>query len=533
MESLREQLRNRGYLSHGIERWFALDPWRSRTFWVELLVVALKAALLIAPFGALTAAGVMLIRNFPLGLLETLQLFVIYAAAMAAATLALVMLVGLLLKVRPELAIETPRALLGIGMAASTMLVALLAIWWYGFGQDPSLLEVALAVAMATLLFIVGTIVVSAALLSFSIHELQRIPTIHQKPRTMPVAAAAAVLVAGLLVLAYATPEAEGSAPPQVATAPTTSRIALIAVDGLTEEIVRSRQDLTEQFVIITRAATIPARSPSERWASVGTGVPATLHGVRAVAGIRLAGGRSVLQSISRWDYALMVIAPALRVAQPQPLPPTVRRREFVWEILASRNVPAAAVNWWTSEESRTTSLSSVPQSVIFAGAANDPLRVDSAAVGSFFSSIDGIRPRFATMYLPALDVVLNRLDRGRAEELALSLRALDGVAAAIAETRKRGYEVIVAGAPGPGQTGHGVIAASLQLRDASTLYDVAPTILETMGFPASNEMPGRSLAGRAGEPRIASYGTRAGREGATKLDQEYYESLRSLGYIQ
>jgi len=43
VDVLRDQLRERGYLSHGIERWFALDPWRSRAFWLELAVVAAKA----------------------------------------------------------------------------------------------------------------------------------------------------------------------------------------------------------------------------------------------------------------------------------------------------------------------------------------------------------------------------------------------------------------------------------------------------------------------------------------------------------
>src|SRR6185436_11577699 len=48
VDELRSQLRQRGYLSHGIERWFALDPWSSRACWLELVLVALKAGTLIA-----------------------------------------------------------------------------------------------------------------------------------------------------------------------------------------------------------------------------------------------------------------------------------------------------------------------------------------------------------------------------------------------------------------------------------------------------------------------------------------------------
>ena len=50
-------------------------------------------------------------------------------------------------------------------------------------------------------------------------------------------------------------------------------------------------------------------------------------------------------------------------------------------------------------------------------------------------------------------------------------------------------------------------------------------------GFPPSEEMAGRALAG---EPtRIASYGARHSSAPAAKINQEYYENLKSLGYIK
>src|SRR5437762_5130466 len=81
IDDLREQLRDRGYLTHGIERWFALDPWSSRAFWVELIIVALKAAAVIALFGALPLVAIMLVRNHPLTALETLELTLLYFGA--------------------------------------------------------------------------------------------------------------------------------------------------------------------------------------------------------------------------------------------------------------------------------------------------------------------------------------------------------------------------------------------------------------------------------------------------------------------
>src|SRR5438309_11151331 len=91
VETLRKQLRERGYLKRGIERWFALDPWSSRTFWAELITVAAKAATLIALFGALPCGAIMLARNHPLSAIETLELFVISAIAWAVIALAIVL----------------------------------------------------------------------------------------------------------------------------------------------------------------------------------------------------------------------------------------------------------------------------------------------------------------------------------------------------------------------------------------------------------------------------------------------------------
>src|SRR6185295_4150557 len=137
----------------------------------------------------------------------------------------------------------------------------------------------------------------SAALLSFSVYELQRIPAIHQKPRGVPMTIAAAALMALLFLPAYAAQEKRATEPPiQVVTTPTTRRVALVAVDGLTWEIFRSRPALTSLFVSAYSAPPLTAESTTERWATLGTGVPARVHGVRAIEGVRLPGGRHVLQ---------------------------------------------------------------------------------------------------------------------------------------------------------------------------------------------------------------------------------------------
>ncbi len=62
----------------------------------------------------------------------------------------------------------------------------------------------------------------------------------------------------------------------------------------------------------------------------------------------------------------------------------------------------------------------------------------------------------------------------------------------------------------------------------AQTSWDVAPAILDILGFPASSEMPGGTSTSR-----IASYGPRAGGVETVTMNEEYYENLKSLGYIR
>src|SRR5258708_35383438 len=78
-------------------------------------------------------------------------------------------------------------------------------------------------------------------------------------------------------------------------------------------------------------------------------------------------GGRHLLQSVSRADVVLLDLAERIGLARREALPPTVRLRHFVWEILAGRGVPSVAVNWWTADDARTGALDSVGQTSIFA----------------------------------------------------------------------------------------------------------------------------------------------------------------------
>lgn len=534
VDDLREQLKQRGYLSHGIERWFALDPWRSRTFWVQLTVVSAKAALLIGAFAMLPLVTIMLFRNHPLGAWETLGMALCYATTAFVAAFVLLEVIALILKLRPALAIDTPRTLLGIGFAGAALFTLIIGVWWYRFDAPPSLAELVCGLALIVLFFLISSVAISAALLSFSIYELQRVPSIHQRSRGVPMTVAAAILTALLFLPAYAAQERQPPEPPiQVVTIPTAHRVAFIAADGLTFEILHARPDIAGVFGTIAPVVPIPGDSTAERWASAGTGVPARLHGVHSVEGVHFRGGARVVQTLSHDDPVLRLVAVALGMAQREPLPPTVRRRDFVWEIFAARGVPSLAVDWWASGDSRSGGLQSIGQASIFTAAHGNPVDVDRGATQRTFAAVDRMHPQFFTVYLPALDIILNRLTLDRSTQLADSVGALDGIRDAVDGARRRGYDVILLGMPGDRQSGRAVIASTVPFTmRASSAWDVAPTLCTLMGFPLSEEMPGRSLV-PAALPRISAYGRRESGAGNRKVNEEYYRNLKSLGYVR
>jgi len=540
VDDLRRDLRERGYLSHAIERWFAHDPFTagrsSRAFWIELFTAAGKAAFLIAAFAILPLSGIMLFRNHPLSAGETLLMSLLYGVTGFAISFLLLVGIALVLKLRPTIVIDTPRALLAISFAAASLLAAPIAIWWYRFPTAPSWPELLIGIAAMAAFFLIATIAISAALLSFSIYELQRIPAIHQKPRGMPMTIAASILIALLFLPAFAAQDSNSSEQPlQVVVTPTPHSVTLIAVDGLTYELARER--LSPRFDNLVPIAPMPGSSATERWASVGTGVPTGIHGVRAIDGVRFRNGRHLLQSVSPVDFVLRDLAEDVKLAAREPLPPTVRKRDYVWEIFGARLLPSLSINWWTTDDVQSGVLTEISQKPVFAGASTPPasaevqaMRVDAVASERLvWERQRQSTLRFGTVYLPALDIILNRLTLDPATRLAASVRVLDNLDGLIS---KMGNGVVLVGLPGEGQTGHGVIATFLPMTTKPrTAFDVAPTLCTLLGFPASNEMPGRSVIGNTA--RIATYGPRATTAPPAKVNEEYYENLKSLGYIR
>ncbi|HVT44731.1 MAG TPA: alkaline phosphatase family protein [Thermoanaerobaculia bacterium] len=543
VEQLRDELRNLGYLSHGIEKWFALDPWSSRAFWTELVLLAAKSAMLLAPLMTLPAVAIMLLRNRPVGARETTALIALYGATAFVMLFTVVIVTAFLLKLRPAIGVDSPRILNALALVAAGACALGIAGWWSRFDRPPALLELLVGLAALLLFFVVAVIALAAAFLSFSIHEAHRIPSVPRSSRSTSIFIATIIIFLALLALTTPSESREPRMPPsQVVVSPNDTKIALLAVDGLTWEILSANGELEASFPYRRQIPSSGGSSSPERWASIATGTPPAAHGVHGVDGVRIRGSSHLLQSVSGWDLVLRNLAEATGIAVRQPLPPTARSRDYVWEIVAGRGVPAAAVNWWASESVGSPNLMAISQGEIFRadlrGSNSSPadlaVDIDRKATAAVLAAIEQRRPRLVALFLPALDILLNRLSLEAGEQFPRLVVITEALAGTAAELRSEGYQLILVGTPGDSQTGSAVIASTLELSPGpATLYAVAPTILHLAGFPSSEEMPGRSLLPTPPPERITSYGSRLASREAAPIDREYYEQLRALGYLR
>ncbi|HVT04980.1 MAG TPA: hypothetical protein VHL58_16575 [Thermoanaerobaculia bacterium] len=540
VDQLRDQLRSLGYLSHGIERWFALDPWRSRTFWSELVVIASKVGAAHSLALTIPVLSVMLIRNQPMKAIDLLTLALSYIAFCFVVVFTAVVLTALFMRIRPRAPIEHPRVLLAISMGISALFCAGLTIWWLGFPSPAIVLERVVFLALLLLSFLFGVTILSAALLSFSIHATQQIPSVRHRRRMLPISIAAVAIFSAVCFLSFRSEaEAVPLRPQQIVVRPTGRHVAFLAVDGLSYEIFAARKTLAGLFVV--PCSPLVGLSAAERWATAGSGTEGEIHGVRSIEGVRSRLSGAVLQYVSTTDIVLRNVIPALGLLRRAPLPPTVRRRDYIWEILASRGIPSSAFNWWVTDQQTTPLMKSDNQEHIFA-AAHHPGRspaleaeaIDQIALSRLTESAVREKRQFVTAFLPALDIVLNRIGLDAASRLTFSVGALDSLDRAVSDLHGRGYDVFILGMPGDLQSGRGLIASTIPLaaKRASAL-DVAPTLADLEGFPASDEMKGHSLLPESTQTRLPSFGARESASASSHLDEEYYESLKSLGYIR
>ena len=183
-----------------------------------------------------------------------------------------------------------------------------------------------------------------------------------------------------------------------------------------------------------------------------------------------------------------------------------------------------------------------------------DSYLIDSFATDRLRDLLSDDQVGVGFVYLPGLDILRHRLagvprsagDLGVFEVLRvleLYVAALDERLAPLLAS-DRSHTVVVADRGRTGETEgfvavRGAAAEIACVGPAVGPLDLAPLILDLMGFPASAEMPGRTpsacLASTNGPPgQVATYGRLPrGDRGMSVDDPEILERLRSLGYLR
>lgn len=341
-------------------------------------------------------------------------------------------------------------------------------------------------------------------------------------------------------------------------------------------------------------------------WTSVITGMAPDDHGIDSFENPWIHGLKSpiFIQSKRVAFYEVFKdVMPAFKLAHRSPLSVLFRRSKALWDLLSEKGQKVAVVNWWATWPALEIHGSLVSERAYWKLQLQPQLR-DSLLEGEtyppqllmrlkeFLPSLEDHGPwemahsmdefhvlsslylmeqrpwSLLTLYLPGVDLLEHALFNQTGKSIDLTLmsqrlttleeyyRYLDGVVGKILD--KMGPDVAFVMVTGPGlqekassqkPSGGALLLWGKPFKKGFSLkeshhYDILPTLLSIMGFPISQELPGRPLeealeeAFKEEHPLsfVPSYGLRR-QEGEASLtwsgDEEMMERLKSLGYVQ
>jgi len=596
LEEVRRELVRLGYLSHRFERFLLRDALVPHGGWSGLVRLALRGGCVVgALLGAVQALALAVANRAFASPLETiaLALHVVLPTILGSGLglLALLLAFRLWLARAPRRALGGGRLALAAA-AALAVVGAGVAVGWPFLVELPRGARVA-AAALAPLVAAGSAKLVADALLTLGIQLTRQVPAerlVRRRWIATSAVAAAGVLALGALAL---SPSERRREPPTLPTAPGV-RVALVGVDGVEPDeldyrlasgaLPRLSDALRRGGVVARYLRAVPA-TPAEVWTTVATGRAAADHGVRGIGGYRLLGMTTVMSRGGPWRSFWRWIAAPLGLAEQRPLLSGVRRAPAFWELVARGGRPILAVNWWGTYPAEPTAGLVVghgawehlgvadptavwPESAAPALAAlrtrladESPARlatvtglddVDEATRQRLVStallpdefhrliaeSRSELDDRALALYLPAIDlaaaarpgdVVLERLvdhELAALDLLVGKLVAGTGVMAIVFDPGRRG-----------GGEGRVVVLAAgcaAAARPSIDLRSVAATLLRAAGLPQSAELPQPVdfCPWPAPPERIPTYGERRTAPGSAAAENEYLETLRSLGYL-
>jgi hypothetical protein len=363
LDSLREALRDRGYLDRRLDR-LILSSAGSRFAWLQ---GALKAGLVAGVFLAFPLLLILIVQNNPpitspldilllgtyLAILCTLlTLLVELAAAGAGRVIAL------------GLGAHGPdpgKLAWSIGSVTALGFAIYLSLWWGG--REAGGRALGTRVAVLTFILVVslgiGRLTSLTALLSLVKVDRPLHRAVAGRRRR--------ILLLGILLTASALaipwmksriPDPGGSQP-SFSITPRPGRVLWIGIDGLGANLLRGLMvegHLPQLSDLLKRGCqarlSLPPADPPAIWVSAATGFSPRRHGVSGVETAVLPGVATPLAD-SPWTQPLVRAASLLnpwvgRVGE-VPLSGIHRKDKAIWEILAAKGFPSAVVNWWAT----------------------------------------------------------------------------------------------------------------------------------------------------------------------------------------
>ncbi|HEV7672216.1 MAG TPA: hypothetical protein VGS22_27170 [Thermoanaerobaculia bacterium] len=553
LERVREELRQRGYLSHGFERFLLQDALRPRRPVRALAILAgkvgLRAGLVLSPplaFWLAAANGALVAHPFDAAVLF-LHLFAPIALAAALAFLLVGAATAWVVRFSHVRRIEA----FTFGAAAAVGVATLALALWRAeelVAASGAWQIAVLAVAAPFVLFaLVKT--VHHGLLTLAIRLADEPSEAGSLSRGWLAFLLAAAVLVVLLPALLAARRPAADAPGSLPMAPG-GRVLAIGIDGVLGpelDYLLARGELPALGALAQSGAVFSYprgdEPPASFWTRIATGRPTPEHGVAALDGFRPLGAKTTLMRSGPLRPYWRLIEVPLGLSEHRPLLAGRRSAFAFWELAARGGEPALAVDWWATfpaapvpgrilahggyqllaerAEGAVAPATDAPALAALARAAaleGPPLelarilsrpalaRLDSRALApdrfyrAAFSAGLSLHPKAAALYLAALDIAADRWPAG---SLAFGDRVRAELLAAdrLIESARPGFDT-VAIVVDPGRRGgaEGRIvlwrAAGCRGNGATrTLESLAPEalasgLMRALGLPQSEELP-------------------------------------------
>jgi len=592
LEEVRKRLQSFGYLNGRIERFYLLSLSRTASQFFNRLLLSLRVGLLAGTVAALLMTAGTLVFNTEL-LHRKLDLLLLFFYFESFFVLLLTLLEFLLIfVVSGLLRVRGGRRLFLAGQTVSFLIgLCFFCYFFYWARTQIEYLRLfsTLSIAAMFLFLTLSCIFVAKCswlgfLVAFRESQVGRVFPNWKRFNVEFLLALTAIVILFPFILGQSEHDQNDS--PPVAVLSTSDRWILVAVDGLSLELLSRKADTVPYLQTLlrqSRPATLLMNEPPVPpvvWTSVATGVPASQHGIRTPEVRRWRGQSSWIQEtpLQLAVHSIMVHA---GFGQRQPVSGYLRKVKTFWEILSDNGLRVGVVNWWGSWPARQLrgwniseryyyKLASGGQAQdetfprelfqqyasIYAGSKN---RIEGPDLDRFYMQIfqDRLRKdlvRVAALYLPGFDILnYEHLEAKRmdpftyTDEFVDHLKWLDAQLKELQSNNPR-YRMMVLlyqGRSLPGQQS-GLLIPDTALKKNATFseYDIAPFLLYSCGLPVAQSMKTdliRAVMNDPGQPQmpirfVASYAASKDRVDSSHVDQFndlLVEQMKSLGYLQ